>query len=101
MSALRTEEYFAERASRGQVTEALRILKRAGAGKPPPEGDELPKGGVSPRSKRYRSGNAKKWPGLSLRLGHAPSLDSPQTHPHDSHRRHRPGQARSGKILSI
>ena len=42
VSALRTEEYFAERSSRGDVQKALRILKRAGAGKPPVEGDELP-----------------------------------------------------------
>lgn len=41
VSALRTEEYFAERAARGNVAKALRILKRAGAGKPPVAGDEL------------------------------------------------------------
>lgn len=42
VSALRTEEYFAERAERGSVPKALRILKRAGAGNPPVDGDELP-----------------------------------------------------------
>jgi hypothetical protein len=42
VSALRTEEYFAERAAKGNVAKALRILKRAGAGKPPVDGDELP-----------------------------------------------------------
>lgn len=42
VSALRTEEYFAERAQRGDVRKALRILKRAGVGQPPLEGDELP-----------------------------------------------------------
>lgn len=42
VSALRTQEYFAERAARGDVTKALRILKRAGVGKPPVRGDELP-----------------------------------------------------------
>ena len=42
VSALRTEEYFAERARRGNVRKALRILKRAGAGQPPMTGDELP-----------------------------------------------------------
>jgi hypothetical protein len=42
VSALRTEEYFAERARRGDVRKALRVLKRAGAGQPPITGDELP-----------------------------------------------------------
>jgi hypothetical protein len=41
VSALRTEEYFAERARRGDVRKALRILKRAGVGQPPMAGDEL------------------------------------------------------------
>lgn len=41
VSALRTEEYLAERAQRGDVRKALRILKRAGVGQPPLEGDEL------------------------------------------------------------
>lgn len=52
VSALRTEEYFGERARRGDVRKALRILKRAGAAKPPVEGDELPRSGSSSRSKR-------------------------------------------------
>jgi hypothetical protein len=43
LSALRTETYFAERAARGNVPKALKILKRAGAGKPPMKGDELPR----------------------------------------------------------
>lgn len=43
VSALRTEEYFAERAARGNVSKALRVLKRAGVGKPPVAGDELPR----------------------------------------------------------
>ena len=43
VSALRTEEYFAERAARGDIRKALRVLKRAGAGHPPLAGDELPK----------------------------------------------------------
>lgn len=42
VSALRTEEYFAERARRGDVRKALRILKRAGVGQPPLPGDDLP-----------------------------------------------------------
>ena len=45
VSALRTEEYFQERAGRADMAEAKiakakRILKRAGRGKPPVAGDE-------------------------------------------------------------
>ena len=42
LSALRTESYFQERAARADVDEARRILSRAGRGKPPLAGDELP-----------------------------------------------------------
>jgi hypothetical protein len=41
VSALRTEEYFRERSQRGDVARAKRILRRAGRGKPPVQGDEL------------------------------------------------------------
>jgi len=53
VSALRTEQYFAKRAARGDVTKALRILKRAGVGQPPMPGDELPNG------KRHRHNKSK------------------------------------------
>jgi hypothetical protein len=49
VSALRTEEYFSERANRGDVRKALRVLKRAGVGQPPVAGDELP---AEPRVKK-------------------------------------------------
>jgi hypothetical protein len=42
LSALRTETYIAERAARADVPGALRILKRAGRGRAPMKGDELP-----------------------------------------------------------
>jgi hypothetical protein len=42
ISALRTQEYFAERARRANRKETLRILDRAGKGNPPIAGDELP-----------------------------------------------------------
>lgn len=42
LSALRTGEYFAERAKRGSVPRALRVLRRLGAGNPPVEGDVMP-----------------------------------------------------------
>jgi hypothetical protein len=48
VSALRTESYIAERAARANVSKALSILKRAGVGKPPTMGDELPE----PRRRR-------------------------------------------------
>ena len=41
VSALRTAEYFRERAGRANIEKAKRILKRAGRGKPPLAGDEL------------------------------------------------------------
>jgi hypothetical protein len=42
VSALRTEEYFHERAGRADRRDTLRILARAGAGNAPMAGDELP-----------------------------------------------------------
>lgn len=46
LSALRTASYFAERAARGDISEALRILDRAGVSRPPVKGDELPDTGA-------------------------------------------------------
>jgi hypothetical protein len=40
LSALRTEDYFRERAGRGNIARAKRILKRAGRGKATIAGDE-------------------------------------------------------------
>jgi hypothetical protein len=42
LSALRTADYFAERSARADVLGALAILSRAGVGKRPVKGDELP-----------------------------------------------------------
>jgi uncharacterized protein (DUF433 family) len=41
---LNVKSYFAERARRASVPKALKILRRAGAGRPPMKGDELPAG---------------------------------------------------------
>ena len=41
LSALRTEEYFRERADRANMKRAKRVLKRAGRNKPPIAGDDL------------------------------------------------------------
>ena len=40
LAALRTEEYFRARGTRGDVAKAKRLLKRAGRGNPPAPGDE-------------------------------------------------------------
>jgi hypothetical protein len=40
LSALRTEEYFRDRAARSNIKKAKDVLKRAGKGKPPVLGDE-------------------------------------------------------------
>jgi hypothetical protein len=41
LSALRTEDYFRERAQRGDIAKAKRVLKLAGRGKAPVSGDEV------------------------------------------------------------
>ena len=41
VSALRTEEYFAERAAKSDVSRALQVHKRAGKGNAPIPDDEL------------------------------------------------------------
>lgn len=43
LSALRTESYFRERGTRGDVERALATLDRAGVGNPPRKGDETPR----------------------------------------------------------
>lgn len=40
LSALRTEDYFRERAARASIKKAKDVLKQAGRGKPPLPGDE-------------------------------------------------------------
>ena len=42
LSALRTEPFFKERTARADISKALGILARAGVGRPPDDGDELP-----------------------------------------------------------
>lgn len=42
VSAMRTQEYFEERARRADPARVRRILARVGKGNPPVEGDELP-----------------------------------------------------------
>jgi hypothetical protein len=44
VSAMRTEEYFEERARRADPATVSRILARVGTGNPPVKGDELPMG---------------------------------------------------------
>lgn len=42
LAAMRTAEFFRERAKRGNVRKAIKILARAGKKNPPAPGDELP-----------------------------------------------------------
>jgi len=55
LSALRTEEYFQQRARRASRADTLRILGKAGKGRPPMEGDELPQGWPKPLKRSYGS----------------------------------------------
>ena len=51
LSALRIQAYFEEMAQRADAAKALKILSRAGAGKPPMPGDELAPAVRGPRTK--------------------------------------------------
>jgi len=57
LSALRTEEYFRQRARRANRGETLRILQRAGKENPPIPGDELPVGWKGRPAKKARKGS--------------------------------------------
>jgi hypothetical protein len=53
VSALRTEEYFRDRARRSDRAKTMRILSRAGKNRPPMPGDELPEDWTSgPEAKK-------------------------------------------------
>lgn len=52
VSAMRTEEYFEERARRADSTKVSTILARVGKGNPPVEGDELPSALVPKKAKK-------------------------------------------------
>jgi len=54
VSAMRTEEYFEERARRADPAKVRRILARIGKGPPPVEGDELPPGLLESKTKKRR-----------------------------------------------
>lgn len=61
ISALRTEDYFQQRASRADRVETLKILEKAGKGNPPSEGDELHANvRFNPSKKRARSQSLEK-----------------------------------------
>jgi hypothetical protein len=78
VSAMRTKEYFEERARRADPAKVSRILARVGKGNPPIEGDELPlefaardptdsheqaalASGWPVRRQRRAASNAKRW----------------------------------------
>jgi HicB-like protein involved in pilus formation len=52
VSALRTQEYFEERARRADRSKVDKVLARAGRGNPPMEGDELPEEFVAATAKK-------------------------------------------------
>jgi hypothetical protein len=58
ISALRTEEYFRERAQRANRSETLRVLARSGRDNKPMSGDELPKGKKEVRRKTKKESSA-------------------------------------------
>jgi hypothetical protein len=60
LSALRTEDYFRERARHADRSETQRILDRAGAGNPVIPGDELPAGTKLTRERKQMSAKTRK-----------------------------------------
>ena len=58
LSTLRTEEYFAERAARGDLKRALSVLKRAGVGQPPLPGDESTSSSSTARRRTVKATDA-------------------------------------------
>ena len=64
VSALRTEDYFRQRARGAERAETLRILEKAGRGNPPIKGDELPadwRNSSEPKKPRAKAvGRARK-----------------------------------------
>ena len=60
LSALRTAEFFQERARRANPFETLKILAKAGNGNPPVPGDELPTGWKSARSSAANKSKQKR-----------------------------------------
>lgn len=55
VSAMRTEDYFRQRARRADRAETLAILEKAGKGNPPVQGDELP-GNIRFNSRQKNTG---------------------------------------------
>jgi HicB family len=55
VSAMRTQEYFEERARRADSRKVSRILARVGKGNPPLEGDELPPVAISKKRGKSRT----------------------------------------------
>ena len=55
LSAMRTGDFFRERAKRGNICRAKQILKRAGRGTPPVPGDELNRSPLTPQLRAVRS----------------------------------------------
>lgn len=56
VSALRTEDYFRQRARRADRAETLRILERAGKGNPPVPEDQIPATSQKKPSRKLANG---------------------------------------------
>ena len=68
ISALRTSEYFKQRAARADVAAALDLLERAGD-EAPRKGDEIaPEAGVVPREGGQIGAESEERPRVSLKL---------------------------------
>jgi hypothetical protein len=65
LSEMRTVKFFRERAKRGDVGKALRLLERVGVGNPPMSGDELP--AFLKRNKRVKRVPGKRQRGAAMR----------------------------------
>jgi hypothetical protein len=59
LSAPRTEDYFRECARHADRSETMRILEKAGAGKPAIPGDELPS--ATRPSRTFKRSSSKTW----------------------------------------
>ena len=60
LSALRTEDYFRQRARNANRSETMRILEKAGTGNPPIPGDELPSPETMARAPKRSRLNTRK-----------------------------------------
>jgi hypothetical protein len=91
VSAMRSEEYFEERARRADSTKVSQILARVGKGNPPVEGDELPSGGAPKKVKRRMKQEGEffaDWHRPHASLGLSPPISRSRLDPNNLLRLH-------------